>query len=218
MRTNRRKLLEKSCFSILNYIQNNSDAYIDTGINPSQNTELCIELSDIKSKDDMSHYIGVKDSWSSENNWDVINGFGIKSTSSSNWGIYFGTGPLNSSNYNVYGYYYSNKKIIDNTRYIIEIKSGVVKINKEVLVSLNINRKFKQSGSLYLFRSLNYSNGSSASTKSNFKLHYLKLYNNGVMVRYFIPVYRKNDGKIGLLDKIEGKFYTSPNGVEFTGG
>ena len=49
-------------------------------------------------------------------------------------------------------------------------------------------------------------------------MNYLKLYNNGVMVRYFIPVYRKNDGKIGLLDKIEGKFYTSPNGVEFTGG
>lgn len=216
MRTNRRKLLEKSCFSSLNYIQNNSDAYIDTGIIPSQNTELCIELSDIKSKDDLSHYIGVMDRWSPVDNWSVINGFGIKSTESSNWGIYFGTGQKNSSNYNVYGYYYSNKKIIDNTRYIIEIKSGVVKINKEILVSLNIDRKFKPSGSLYLFKTLNLD--SSKSTKSNFKLHYLKLYNNGVMVRYFIPVYRKNDGKIGLLDKIEGKFYTSPNGVEFTGG
>lgn len=50
------------------------------------------------------------------------------------------------------------------------------------------------------------------------RIYYLKIYNNGILVRDFIPVRRKSDGKIGMLDKVENKFYTSPNGNEFTGG
>lgn len=50
------------------------------------------------------------------------------------------------------------------------------------------------------------------------RIYYLKIYNNGILVRDFIPVRRKSDGKIGLLDKVESKFYTSPNGAKFIGG
>ena len=50
------------------------------------------------------------------------------------------------------------------------------------------------------------------------RIYYLKIYNNGILVRDFIPVRRKIDGKIGMLDKVENKFYTSPNGKAFTGG
>ena len=50
------------------------------------------------------------------------------------------------------------------------------------------------------------------------RIYYLKIYNDGILVRDFIPVHRKSDGKIGMLDKVENKFYTSPNGAEFTGG
>ena len=35
---------------------------------------------------------------------------------------------------------------------------------------------------------------------------------------HFIPVKRKSDGVIGMYDIIGRKFYTSPNGVAFTGG
>lgn len=50
------------------------------------------------------------------------------------------------------------------------------------------------------------------------RIYYLKIYNDGILVRDFIPVRRKSDGKIGMLDKVENKFYTSLNGNEFTGG
>lgn len=50
------------------------------------------------------------------------------------------------------------------------------------------------------------------------RIYYLKIYNNGILVRDFIPVRRKSDGKIGMLDKVESKFYTSPNGAKFIGG
>lgn len=55
-------------------------------------------------------------------------------------------------------------------------------------------------------------------TGDSVRIYYLKIYNNGILVRDFIPVRRKSDGKIGMLDKVESKFYTSPNGAKFIGG
>lgn len=51
-----------------------------------------------------------------------------------------------------------------------------------------------------------------------FRIYESEDYNIGKLVRDFIPVRRRSDGKIGMLDKIDGQFYTSPNGVEFIGG
>lgn len=42
------------------------------------------------------------------------------------------------------------------------------------------------------------------------------IYDGNKLLRDFIPVRRRSDGKIGLLDKVENKFYTSSNGIEFT--
>ena len=50
------------------------------------------------------------------------------------------------------------------------------------------------------------------------KLYYCKVWINGELARDFIPVRRRSDGKVGLLDRVENKFYTSPNGAEFVGG
>mgnify|MGYP006955269284 CR=1 FL=1 len=40
----------------------------------------------------------------------------------------------------------------------------------------------------------------------------------GDLNAYFIPVKRKPDGVIGMYDIVGRKFYTSPDGVSFTGG
>ena len=44
------------------------------------------------------------------------------------------------------------------------------------------------------------------------------IYEKGKLLRDFIPVRRRSDGKVGMLDRVEGKFYTSQNGAGFTGG
>ena len=46
----------------------------------------------------------------------------------------------------------------------------------------------------------------------------LNINDNGKPIRKFIPVKRKSDGMVGMYDLVEKKFYTSPNGVAFTGG
>ena len=48
------------------------------------------------------------------------------------------------------------------------------------------------------------------------KLYYTKMWHNNKLIRDFIPVQRLS-GEMGMLDKVEGKFYTSPNGVAFNG-
>lgn len=56
--------------------------------------------------------------------------------------------------------------------------------------------------------------------RSNYKarLKTAKIYKNDVLVRDFVAAKRKADGKVGLFEKVESKFYTSPNGTEFIGG
>lgn len=46
-------------------------------------------------------------------------------------------------------------------------------------------------------------------------IHYFKLYEGNTLVRDFVP--HCQDGEWGMLDKVENKFYTSPNGEKFGG-
>ena len=51
-----------------------------------------------------------------------------------------------------------------------------------------------------------------------FKLYKLQFSKNGTLVRDFIPMYQISTDTYGLWDRVEEKFYTSPNGVKFSGG
>lgn len=55
---------------------------------------------------------------------------------------------------------------------------------------------------------------------SNYKarLKTAQIYKNDVLVRDYVAAKRKKDNKVGLFDKVENKFYTSPNGTEFIAG
>lgn len=48
------------------------------------------------------------------------------------------------------------------------------------------------------------------------KIFRVKISNGNVLIRDFIPVRRKTDGKLGLLDKITGNFFTDINGGNFS--
>lgn len=66
--------------------------------------------------------------------------------------------------------------------------------------------------SFYLFQ-----NGTTQ--KSSIKMYYFKIYDNDVIVRNFIPCYRKSDSKPGMYDLVNNVFYTnSATGADFTTG
>lgn len=53
---------------------------------------------------------------------------------------------------------------------------------------------------------------------SAIRLYHLKLWENNIMVRDFIPCYRNSDGEIGLYDSINDIFYTNQGTGSFIKG
>lgn len=69
-------------------------------------------------------------------------------------------------------------------------------------------------GSMYVL-ACNDNNTAASNTNGVRVLYYFKMWYESTLVRDMIPVQRKEDGKLGVYDKITNKFYTSPNGHNF---
>ena len=48
------------------------------------------------------------------------------------------------------------------------------------------------------------------------KIYYCRIYDDNILVRNFIPILRKSDNEIGMLDLVEGKFYGNAGTGKFT--
>lgn len=51
-----------------------------------------------------------------------------------------------------------------------------------------------------------------------YRLYSFKLYDNDILVRDYLPCYRKSDGEIGLYDKVSGELYVNSGSGEFLKG
>lgn len=56
-------------------------------------------------------------------------------------------------------------------------------------------------------------NTGTSGTLAKLKIYTLKIFNDNILVRNFIPCYRKSDNIIGLYDLVESVFYTN-NGID----
>lgn len=74
---------------------------------------------------------------------------------------------------------------------------------------------FTTPGTAYIF-SVN-QKGSSYLT-SNIKLWYLKIWDNDILVRNFIPARRDSDSEIGMYDMVSGTFFTNAGSGDFIAG
>ncbi len=54
-----------------------------------------------------------------------------------------------------------------------------------------------------------------SSVKGN--IYLFKVWDNGKLIRDYVPVRSKTDNTVGLYDLVESKFYISPNGIAFKG-
>lgn len=186
------------------YIENTSNAYIDTLIKGSN--KISIQLK----------YIFKKNS---------------KSTNS---GFIFGSRvAFNDRQYGIFNSYSSQFRFGNDfslTNYITDTDILVTLDNTEKHNELKIldssnnllhtlkttNYSFSNNLNLYIFGCNN--NGSLLAFKDTTKLYSCKIYDGTTLVRDFIPVYKKSTKQYGLLDRVNEKFYTSPNGVKFIGG
>ena len=195
MRTDRRKLMISSAYEQLKYIENNSTAYIQTRFVPNINSSFLYTFSyTIFTNDDC---------------------FGVGSYSKG-WGLH--THSMGSEiGYTFGNYIHDNYQQVhhknDNSKHSFGLIGNQV-IYDDKMVSTFTRKEIDSTYPLKIFCPHTQSPGA----YQHQRVYGLKLWDEDILVHDFIPVRRRSDGKIGMLDKIEGQFYTSPNGVEFIGG
>lgn len=92
--------------------------------------------------------------------------------------------------------------------YDLTISAGVLTDNLTGKSVGNRTVNINNSRSMELYNKLDTGTG---------KVYRLTIFNKGKPIRDFIPA-KRYDGEVGMYDIIGKKFYTSPNGVAFTGG
>lgn len=174
--------LVKNGYKKLEYIESTGTQYIDTGVVANENTSIEV---DGYSSSNISLY---------GSQW-KINGTGYSTDTIRMKFVYF------SRMY--------DSKILINERHRFKQKKN------EVYVDDNLIYTFAESSSennypMYLFGRSSVEDGSLNDYGSG-RIYYSKIWDGDNLIRHFIPCIRKNDGKTGLYDLIENKFYVNSN-------
>ena len=186
-------IIYDSRYQQVEYIESSGTQYIDTNFKPKNTTKIEFDMT-------LTSYGGyVFGSW---DGWqDKM--FTIYNASSSSNAIGYGANWVGGLT-----------GITTNSRIMLEIDNGVVKFSgttKGTYADV-----FSGSYNLYFFATNNGSEG--VAGFASLKLHSCQIYDNGTLVRNFVPVYRKSDNEIGLLDIVNNVFYTNQGSGVFTKG
>lgn len=110
-----------------------------------------------------------------------------------------------------------------NTKLIVDANKNTTLINNSTaLDDFTLNTSTTSIMPIILFAAANKSSSSSdilvSGSGGYYKFYSCQIYNNGTLVRNFVPAKRISDGKCGLWDKISYRFYVDENGGNFTAG
>lgn len=210
MRTERRKMMATnrlpSSYQRLEYLYVNKNAYIDTGITAKT---FYIDI-DLYAKVKVISYAACL--WCARN-----------TNANTNSVLFFSAAYPKGMRYDV-GELGNNFSIGHDILTNIKGFGRILYLNNAVAyVSTGTNNN---NNNLLLFASKVYSGDKNENIDNSFnnvsehKIFQIKITkdSNKDLDAHFIPAKRKSDGVIGMYDLVGRKFYTSPNGVAFTGG
>ena len=176
----------------VSYIESDGYEYIDTGLKGTQNSSFDIHFmitSMVNGRGIFGHYAGE-------------NGGCFYLYTSGNGNLQYG--------YN--GHSNVGSALQANVDYQISSSGNKVTINGNEYSNLS-SGNFITAQNLILF---NITGGTY--TGLPMRLYSFKLYDNNVLVRNFVPCYRRADNAIGLYDTVDGKFYTNEGTGSFSKG
>lgn len=176
----------------LEYIESTGTQYIDTGFKPNQDTRISITVDFPRSST----------TWL----------YGGRTAAGSNS---FGFLCLNGNTYR-FDYASSMNELTAKPtgKFILDSNKNKCYINNELIFTTTY-KTFTSPVSMYIF---NVNNNGSAKEGSSAKLYNCKIYDNGTLIRDFIPVKRISDNGYGLWDKVTKAFYPNAGTGTFTGG
>ncbi len=190
----------------LDYIKPNNTQYINTQFIPTGNTRVIFTFEPTVT-DNQALYTGGRTA-ASGTDAKTFSAFYISKAIRRD---YYGTSKTTTTTYNI------------NTKITVDANKNTTLINNSsALANFTLNTSTTSVMPIILFIAANQSSSTSAIQTSGsgaqYKFYSCKIYNNETLVRDFIPAKRTSDGKCGLWDKVNFKFYTDENGGNFTAG
>lgn len=177
-------------YTRLNYIESTGTQYIDTGFAPTVNTKI---IYDVKlTSTDAGRWSGC---YVNEGSWLLLGSGG------NGFDVYLG------SQYNTKISEKTNRKTVT-----FDIPNKSVFVDGENV--LTVNSYTADNCTLPLF---NTKRSTGFENYAYMRLYSCKIYDNGILVRNFIPALR-SDGIAGLYDSVNDTFYTSNSTDNFVAG
>lgn len=182
-------------YTEVEYIENSTLAYLDSGFKPNQDTRIVAEMQCVTSTSYNQHF-GC-------GGWNVYNGIrmgyesGISGTLhvkygiNNSWTVYSNvTGDLNKHTYD----WNKNEFYMDNS-----------------LVGSTTYGNFQTTDNLGIFFVVEGSVTPTSEAVFKGRVYSFKIYDDGVLVRDLVPCKRGSDNMVGMYDLVNGVFYYPPN-------
>ena len=182
-------------YQAVEYIESTGTQYIDTGFQPNQDTRVMLDFScNIQS----THWIfGARHSYAS-NNYAFLSVSAFRSD-------------YNTTSSSTYNYANYERFIVDKNKNITTLYKG----NENVWNYITPYANFAPNLNMYLFSA---NENGNVLSKSLMTLYSCKIYDNDILIRNFIPCYRKSDSVVGLYDIVNDVFYTNSGTGTFSKG
>ncbi len=172
-----------------------SGQYIDTGFVPNQDTRVIADF-EYTYVDNGRYFTGSEDA----NGYKQRYRFGTSGTNGGTWAIGY-------NNQIVY------EGVPDTERHVLDFNKNIVSLDNNVLYEFSYG-SFIGYGNIYIFAI----NTSGTRAQGPEKVYSYKIYDNEVLVRDYVPCYRKSDHVAGLYDKVNNVFYTNDGSGTFVVG
>lgn len=180
------------------YIETTGTQYIDTGFIANQDTRFVLKIKYIA-----GNFIFGSDGDSTGR----LNAVGLnKSTSRDTFRWHYDSQKLKDNGDFVYG-----------TIYDIDINKNIMYLDGELIATFNYVN-FSTPSSVVISGINRDNTVNMASYGSSIAIYKFQIYDNGTLIRDFIPCYRYSDGEIGLYDVINDVFYTNQGEGTFVKG
>ncbi len=182
----------------LEYLDAPKGAYIDTGFAPNQNTRVVI---DVTVQNTVESWFGATDD--STDNWWKTKVFSVSNNGVP--GVYSGFGNTGGD----------AQSAVPVGRHTIDYDKGALKVDGVAHAASRSGQTFQLSNSLYIFAD-HRPQSPWIKEFTSVRLHSCKIYDNGTLVRDYVPV--SVGGEIGLYDKENGEFAWNIGSGSFSAG
>lgn len=179
-------------YTEVQYIQSSGTQWINTGLKPNQNTRAALTV-DAKPSTAAAWLFGAR-------NGNTDRTFGLLSFNSQY-----------RSDYNNSTEEYST--VTPSGKFTVDKDKNVTKFNGTIGVTAK-SGVFQCTYPMFLFAN---NNAGTAAGFGSFKLYVCQLYDNGNLIRDFVPCIDPT-GAVGLYDLVDGKFYGNAGTGSFTAG